>query len=171
MKTKHLSKILLPALLLALFASSALSAQGFRKVARVVDGDTFVLEGGERVRLIGVDTPETVHPSKPVEYFGKEASAFTKSMIEGKRVRLVFDVRERDRYYRLLAYVYLEDGTFLNAELVKQGYANVSTFPPNVRHAELFRSLEREARENSRGLWGKQGAGQIQAQPRTGRGL
>ncbi len=79
----------------------------FRRVERVIDGDTLVLEGGERVRLIGVDTPETVHPQKPVEYFGKEASKFTRGMVEGKRVRLEYDegTGRNDRYGRTLAYV------------------------------------------------------------------
>jgi len=85
------------------------------KVKRVIDGDTILLTNGERVLLIGVDTPETVHPNKPVEYFGKEASAFTKKMVEGKKVKLEFDWDRRDKYDRLLAYVYLLDGTFLNA--------------------------------------------------------
>jgi micrococcal nuclease len=83
---------------------------------RVVDGDTIILSNGEKVRLIGVDTPETVRPNTPVEYYGKEASAFTKKMVEGKPVRLEYDWQQRDKYGRLLAYVYLMDGTFINAE-------------------------------------------------------
>lgn len=130
-------------------------SQDLQKVKRIIDGDTFVLDNGIKVRLIGVDTPETVHPKKEVQYFGKEASAFTKKLIDGKKVRLEYDVQKYDRYGRLLAYVYLEDGTFLNAELVKQGYANVSTFPPNVKYEQLFINLQKEARENNRGLWQK----------------
>ena len=90
---------------------------------RVVDGDTIIvrIEGKEeRVRLIGVDTPETVHPKKSVEYFGKEASEFTRKMVEGKKVILEYDWQRRDKYGRLLAYVYLEDGTLLNGEIIKQ---------------------------------------------------
>lgn len=124
------------------------------KVDTVIDGDTFILENGERVRLIGVDAPETVHPQKPVEYFGKEASDYAKRMLEGKKVRLELDVQERDRYGRLLAYVYLEDGTFFNAELVRQGFAQVATYPPNVKYVELFIKMQKEARENKRGMWG-----------------
>ena len=107
----------------------------YRTVSRVVDGDTLVLENKERVRLIGVDTPETKHPSKPVEYYGKEATAFTKKMVHGKRARLEFDqanahLGHKDRYKRTLAYVFLEDGTFLNAEIIKQGYGFAYTkFP------------------------------------------
>ena len=141
------------ALLSVLILFLALPARELVKVDSVIDGDTFRLENGEKVRLIGVDTPETVHPSKPVQYYGKEASEFTKRMLEGKKVRLEMDVQERDKYGRLLAYVYLEDGTFFNAELVKQGYAQAATYPPNVKYVELFISLQKEARENNRGLW------------------
>ena len=97
---------------------------------RAVDGDTIIVNIAgvkERVRLIGVDTPETKHPRKPVQHFGKEAYNFTWRMAEGKKVRLEFDQNQRDKYKRLLAYVYLEDGTFLNAEIVKQGYGHAYT--------------------------------------------
>ncbi len=109
------------------------------------------------MRLIGVDTPETKHPKKPVQYFGKEASAFTKHMVEGKRVRLEFDqanahLGHRDRYKRTLAYVFLEDGTLLNAEIIRQGYGHAYTRFPFAR-AEEFRQYEREARGAELGLW------------------
>ena len=119
---------------------------------RVVDGDTIILSNGERVRLIGVDTPETKHPNKPVEYFGKEASAFTKRMVEGQEVRLEYDQQQRDKYGRLLAYVYLMDGTFLNAEIIKQGYGHAYTRFP-FKYMEEFRQYEKEAREAKVGLW------------------
>jgi micrococcal nuclease len=105
-----------------------------------------------RIRLIGVDTPETKHPRKPVQPFGKEASAFTKQLVEGQEVRLEFDVQLRDKYRRLLAYVHIGE-QMLNAELVRQGYAQVATFPPNVKYQEAFLTLQREAREARRGLW------------------
>ena len=124
-------------------------------VARVIDGDTIELDGKEKVRLTGVDTPETVDPRKPVQYFGKEASEFTRRMAEGKRVRLEFDQDTKDRYGRTLAYVYLEDGTFLNAEIIKQGYGFAYTKYP-FKYMEEFRQYEREAREAGRGLWKKQ---------------
>ncbi|HEX8121912.1 MAG TPA: thermonuclease family protein [Solirubrobacteraceae bacterium] len=121
------------------------------RVTRVVDGDTIVV-GDERVRLIGVDTPESVKPGTPVECFAREASAFVKKLLTGRNVRLELDVEKRDRYGRLLAYVYRDD-LFVNAELVRRGYASVATFPPNVRHVDEFVRLQREARGASRGLW------------------
>jgi micrococcal nuclease len=135
-----------------LLFSTTVLAQNIRTVTRVVDGDTIILNGNERVRLIGVDTPETVHPQKPVEYYGKEASAFTKRLCEGKSVRLEYDWQRKDRYGRTLAYVYLEDGTFLNAEIIKQGYGHAYTRFP-FKHLDEFRGYEREARESGRGLW------------------
>ena len=126
-------------------------------VVRAVDGDTLVIRiagRDEKVRLLGVDTPETKHPRKPVEYFGKEASAFTRRMAEGKRVRLDSDPSNtnRDRYGRLLRYVFLPDGTLLNAAIIEQGYGHAYTRFPFQRMEE-FRALERGARENERGLW------------------
>lgn len=125
-------------------------------MVRVVDGDTIriLLRGGEEpVRYIGVDTPETRRPGSPVECF-KAASARNARLVEGERVRLVFDVERRDRYDRLLAYVYRSrDGLFVNAALVRDGYATQLTVPPNVRFAERFRRLARRAREAGRGLW------------------
>jgi micrococcal nuclease len=117
------------------------------------------MANGERVRLIGVDTHETKHPNKPVEHFGKEVAAFTRRMIEGKRVRLQFDPANAPRAHkdstqqrRTLAYVFLEDGTLLNAEIIREGYGFAYTRSPFARMEE-FRQLEREAREQRRGLW------------------
>lgn len=121
-------------------------------VTRVIDGDTVVVETVGTVRLIGVDTPETVDPQEPVGCFGPEASAFTRAVAAGQRVRLEFDVDRIDRFGRTLAYIYLPDGTFLNATLVQQGYGRAYTFFP-FRYLEQFRALEREAREARRGLW------------------
>src|SRR5213592_816203 len=151
--------IIVVALVAAFFnpPDQAITQGDFDVVERVVDGDTLLLQSGERVRLIGVDTPETKHPKKPVEYFGKEASDFTRRMVERKRVRLEFDQANaarghKDRYGRTLAYVFLEDGTLLNADIIKQGYGHAYTQFPFSRMEE-FRRLEREAREEQRGLW------------------
>src|SRR5690349_9381161 len=125
------------------------------RATRVVDGDTIhVWTGGhdESVRYIGVDTPESVKPGTPVQCFAKAASAENERLVAGRRVRLVYDAERRDRYGRLLAYVY-RDSLFVNAELVRAGYARTLTIPPNVRFAGRFAKLAREAREQSRGLW------------------
>ena len=117
------------------------------RVVRVVDGDTIRValpSGEERVRYIGIDTPESVKPGSPVECFAKRASAFNERLVAGERVRLVRDVEERDRY-----------GRFVNAELVRRGYATVATFPPNVAHERDFRRLAERARLSGRGLWSK----------------
>lgn len=159
-------------------------------VTRCIDGDTLQLSNGEKVRLIGVDTPEsknnaktrrdakrTERDIKTITEQGKRAKEFTRQLVEGKQVRLEFDVRQRDKYGRLLAYVYVVSDIpnvvlpnkrighydvlgekyyeeFLNATLVWSGYAQVMTVPPNVKHQELFLKLEQEAREDKRGLWG-----------------
>jgi endonuclease YncB( thermonuclease family) len=122
-------------------------------VTKVVDGDTLIVQGVGTVRLIGVDTPETVDPREPVQPFGKEAIEFTRRMAEGKVVRLDFDWQREDKYDRTLAYVYLPDGSFLNAEIIKQGYGHAYTEYP-FRYPDQFRAYEREAREAGRGLWG-----------------
>jgi micrococcal nuclease len=126
-------------------------------VLKVVDGDTIhVLVSGrrEKVRYIGVDTPETKHPTKGVQCYGRAASAFNERLGGGERVRLVRDVEARDRYGRLLAYVYrARDGLFVNAELARLGYAQPLAIAPDVRHAARFASLAREARRTGRGLW------------------
>ena len=159
-----LMTLLAVALLAGARATEADEPRELREVTRVIDGDTLVLDGGERVRLIGVDTPETVHPNKPVERFGKEASAFTRGRAEGKKVRLEYDpgTGRKDRYGRTLAYIYLPDGTLLNLEIVRQGYGHAYTRFPFSKMDE-FRAAEREAREERRGLWAE-----ASPQPREG---
>jgi micrococcal nuclease len=127
-------------------------------VVRVVDGDTIVADVDgeeERVRLIGIDTPESVKQDSPVECFGKEASAYTASLLApGTDVRLELDAEPRDRYDRLLAYVYrASDGEFVNLAIARDGYANQLTVPPNVAHEQEFRAAVRQARESGAGLW------------------
>lgn len=127
-------------------------------VTRVMDGDTLEVElasgGTERVRLIGIDTPETGHPTLGVQPFGPEASAFTREQLQGKAVLLETDVEERDQYGRLLAYVYLPDGTLFNGVLVDRGLARMATYPPNVRYVAVWQAITRAAAESGIGLWG-----------------
>ena len=127
---------------------------GSMRVARVVDGDTIELEGGTRVRYIGVNTPETVHPTKGTECFGKEASDYNKSLLKDGIVILKEDISETDTYGRLLRYIYLPDGTFVNLKLVEDGNAYASTYPPDVAHAKEFVAAQAAARAAGRGLWG-----------------
>jgi micrococcal nuclease len=125
-------------------------------VTRVIDGDTIevLIENEKRtIRYIGIDTPETVHPSKPVECFGVEASARNKALVAGTDVYLEKDVTDTDKYGRLLRYVYAGD-VFVNHTLVAEGYAHVYTYPPDVRHDELFLRAQQEARASHKGLWG-----------------
>lgn len=130
------------------------SSAHIEQVGRVIDGDTFDTADGDRVRLIGVNTPEI----RPVEHFGKEASAFAKQQLEGKRVLMFADAGNKDRYGRLLRYVFIEGQELMfNELLVQEGYANTMTIAPNVTFADNFVVLEREAREQERGLWKEAG--------------
>ncbi|MHB8171658.1 MAG: thermonuclease family protein [Thermincolia bacterium] len=154
-KNIHISIFLILLLIVTGCGPEDSSSQQLVRVSRVVDGDTFVISGGQRVRLIGIDTPESVKPRSKPEAYGKEASAYTRNLLEGQQVLLVHDVEKKDKYGRLLAYVYLEDGRFVNEILVREGYAQVMTVPPNVVHAEDFLRWQREARNGGKGLWGK----------------
>lgn len=141
-----------------------------RTVERVVDGDTIVVDGGERIRLIGIDTPESVDPRRPVECFGREAAAFMEALLPpGTEVRLVFDVETEDQYGRTLAYVHrLDGGLFVNLHLVEEGYAQAATYPPNVEHTDQFAEATREAREANRGLWNACRGAERSDDPRAG---
>jgi micrococcal nuclease len=139
------------------------------QVLRVIDGDTIRVRIGnreERVRYIGMNTPELHHPEKGLEPFGREAAESNRALVGDQTVRLELDVQERDKYGRLLAYVYLGD-TMVNAELVANGYAQVMTIPPNVRHQDLFLKLQREARLLQLGLWNPAAAPPAPAASRT----
>jgi micrococcal nuclease len=143
-----------------LFQVHAQQKTALLAVSKVVDGDTFWVINSrgeeEKIRLIGVNTPESRNTGRTkIQYFGKEATAFAKKTLTGKRVRLEYDVQRTDRYQRTLAYVYLENGTFFNALLLQEGYAQVATYPPNVKYEKTFIKLQREARAKQKGLWKK----------------
>ena len=120
-------------------------------VIQVIDGDTIVIEGGYRVRYIGIDTPE-IHPE--LEAFGMEALQANRRLLEGKEIRLERDVSDTDKYGRLLRYVFV-DGVFVNAELVRQGLAYAKAYPPDTKYQDYLEEMEAEAREISRGVWAK----------------
>lgn len=128
-------------------------------VAKVVDGDTIKLETGETIRYIGIDTPETKHPNKPIQCYGREASQKNTELVEGKTVFLEKDVTNKDRYDRFLRYIYIinpeatDEAIFVNEYLVEQGYARLYTYPPDVKYDQLIRNAETAAREGERGLW------------------
>lgn len=139
-------------------ADDKTNGKEYYHVKKVVDGDTFWIDDGSekgvKVRLIGVDAPESRNAgTKEIAYFGKEASDYLTKLIGGKKVRLEYDAGHFDKYGRTLAYVYLQDGTFINAKLVRDGYANVMTIPPNVKYADTFLKMERKARNQKRGMW------------------
>ncbi len=127
------------------------------KVEKVIDGDTVILSTGQSLRYIGIDSPETwirrgdefVYEPEP---FGPEATQFNKELVEGKRVRVEFDLVRKDRYGRLLGYCFIDD-FFVNEELIRQGYAVLYTFPPNVKYVDLLVEAQKDARKNRRGIW------------------
>ena len=138
-------------------SSSAFISNHIRQkatVKRVIDGDTIELTDGRKLRYIGMDTPETVDPNRPVGCFGKEASDKNKELVLGKEVELEKDVSETDKYGRLLRYVYLSDGIMINETLVQEGFAFARTYPPDVKYQDKFLEAERSARDNNKGLWG-----------------
>lgn len=143
-----------------LFLFKLSSGQDIRIVKYVVDGDTFWVSGkngakDEKIRLIGMDAHETRKTyKKEVGFYGKQATAYLKKIALYKNVRLEYDVGKKDRYGRTLAYAYLDNGTFINADLVRYGYAVVLTIPPNVKYAEKFILYQQQARKAKRGLWG-----------------
>ncbi len=166
-------KHLLLSLLLFVLVPFSLLGGDTAQIAYVIDGDTVVvLVNGkkESVRLIGIDTPESKRNAKAfrdaersgsdveaIVASGKRARAFVKSQIrKGGKVSLEFDVEKRDRYGRLLAYIYLPDGRMLNEIIVRSGYASVMTIPPNVKHRDLFQKAYRHARQNKLGLWSEE---------------
>ena len=136
-------------ILIPLFGCGSLPESA--RVTRVIDGDTIVIEGGYRVRYIGIDTPE-IHPE--TEAFGMEAWQANRQLVEGKQVRLEMDISEMDKYDRLLRYVYVDD-IMVNAELVRQGLAQAKAYPPDTKYQDYLEALEAEAKSEGRGMWAK----------------
>jgi micrococcal nuclease len=144
-------------IILLIIIQGCSTAENSRYVSRVVyinDGDTVRLANGESVRYLGIDTPEMDYKTFSHEHMAKEAKEFNKDLVYGKTVRLEFDVEKRDKYGRLLAYVYVDD-IFVNAKLIEEGYARLLVFPPNTRHADYLLELQNKARENKKGLWAR----------------
>jgi len=169
MKIKYIKQSIL-LLFLLMFLVSFAYAKDTATVLKVVDGDTLkILYQGkeESIRLIGIDTPEsgnnnktrrdaerTGQDIKTIIALGKQATEYTKSQVsQNDTITIEFDVQQRDKYGRLLGYIYLANGTMLNEEVVKAGYAQVMTYPPNVKYVELFQKVYRDAVLNTRGLW------------------
>ena len=170
MRKYLLHVLIISVVFLLTLLASPLHAQQTTTVTRIVDGDTlkvFYLEGEESIRLIGIDTPESRVNKKTkkdakrsgqdvetIIAMGKRATEYVESLVKpGDLITIEFDVQERDRYERLLGYVYLSDGKMLNEEIIKAGYANVMTIPPNVKYEDRFLKAYQEAREDKRGLW------------------
>ena len=139
--------------------NAQLKENTFYKVSKISDGDTFYVKNEKsekfKIRLIGIDAPESYNVGLKVhkEYYGKEAKIYLTNLLKNKKVKLTFDVQKTDRYGRILAYVYLEDGSFVNKNLVENGYAKVYTYPPNVKYVKIFTNAEKLARGKKLGLW------------------
>lgn len=146
--------LLLVTFLLMVIGCNTAQAEMF-KVVHVDDGDTVILSNQKHIRYIGINSPEIKHGEKPAEYYGGEARDFNKKMVFGKKVRLKFDSQKKDKYGRLLAYVYLEDGTLVNLELIKEGCAHVLFVSPNTLHYEGLLNVQRIAIEQHKGMWPK----------------
>ncbi|MBM4284218.1 MAG: nuclease [Deltaproteobacteria bacterium] len=145
-------------LMAALWLSTACQAQpagapAEAVVAKVSDGDTVVLEGGQKVRLLGIDAPELEKEGKPAEFLAHKARAELAGLVQGKKVRLEYDKLRHDHYGRVLAYLFLPDGVFVNAELVRQGWVRVYLIPPNLRFKEELVAAQRQGMATGRGIW------------------
>lgn len=141
--------------LLFVFGWGQLFAQDWVTVRWVADGDTIVLKDGRHVRYIGIDTPEVAHENRRAEPMGQAAKAFNRKLVLGRRIRLETDREVKDRYGRIIAYVYREDGLFVNAELLRYGFAHVLYRFPNTARAVELLDVQREAMGQGRGIWGR----------------
>lgn len=152
-RTILLALLLLPAQPSVAGTFSQLTPGRWVTVETVYDGDTFKTKDGEKVRLLGINTPEIAHNDSPGEEMGDQARHFLESQILGKRVQLVFDREKKDNYGRTLAHVYLADGSWINGRLVENGMAHLYLFAPNFSHAEALLKLEQKARSKKLGIW------------------
>lgn len=157
---KMKNRILISILAFLLFGQGCTgpeAKEGYIIVRKVIDGDTFILDDTERgthVRIIGLDAPESRKTRyEDVQPYGAEAKAFLIDLLEGKNVKLEYGVEPKDKYGRTLAYIFLEDGTFVNELILKEGFARISTYPPNVKYVEQFVAAQKEAREAHKGMW------------------
>lgn len=123
------------------------------QVKWVVDGDTLVLSNGQKVRYIGINAPEVAHDGQKAEPYGDEAKRFNASLVQGEKIRLEFDQERYDQYKRLLAYIFLKDNTFVNAELLSNGYAYLLYHRPNTKHSSLMLQSQRAAMSAKKGIW------------------
>lgn len=156
-KAQRIALVVIPLLLIAILMGVFYfrdSSSGFVWVIRVVDGDTIEIKGKVKIRLIGVDTPETKHPQKSEECFGKEATNKLNELVAGRKVRLEADKEDKDRHERPLRYIWLEDGRMLNQMLAEGGFGRAKFYSPNTKYKKLFEGLEERARIERRGLWG-----------------
>ena len=150
----HKKKIVVLILLPILFFPSFLVAQDAVFVKYVIDGDTVILKNGKKVRFIGIDAPEIDHENHQAEPLGYAARSFNTKLIGSKGIRLEYGQEKRDHYKRLLAYVFLQDNTFVNRELVQSGLATVLSIPPNLKYADNLLQAQRDAMSGKRGMWG-----------------
>lgn len=132
---------------------SAEEARVPRVVERVIDGDTVVLDGGEHLRLVGINAPEYQPHKRRVDPYGKESAACARERLDGKKIFLEYDIERQDRYKRTLAYAYSAEGEFINRALVGEGCAKAGYYPPNGRHYRELKEAEREAKARRKGLW------------------
>jgi endonuclease YncB( thermonuclease family) len=152
--TRRLTFTLIIVLLACGLVSPAADADSLRvKVHWVDDGDTIVVAGGERVRYLGINTPEVAHKDKPGEPFGEEAKAFNKKLVQGRWINLELAEQQRDHYGRLLAFVFLEDGTPVNGELIRQGYAHLLRRESKLPYWKRLLELQRQALKEKKGMW------------------
>jgi len=149
---KRLIALTLVCLLFYLFQQASY-ADTWDRVKWVIDGDTVVLANGQKVRYIGINSPELARDGNKAEPYGNAAKRFNASLVDRKSIRLGFDKERNDRYERLLAYIFLKDGTFVNAEILSNGYAYLLVHRPNIKHNSVMLQSQRAAMSAKKGIW------------------